>query len=92
LRVRTFLAAGQGFLYAQDPEKIVLQHLRASFFGRALSLGSSLTHRRAAGSKFSDCHHFIQQRRNSPPAGGANLISYLTKRASSAALRVSYFN
>jgi hypothetical protein len=28
--------------------------------------------------------------RNSPPAGGANLISYLIKRASSAALRVSY--
>jgi hypothetical protein len=28
--------------------------------------------------------------RNSPPAGGANLISYLTKRASFAALRVCF--
>jgi hypothetical protein len=34
-------------------------------------------------------HSGSQLARNSPPAGGANLISYLTKRASSAVLRVS---
>jgi hypothetical protein len=32
----------------------------------------------------------VNKKQPSPPAGGANLISYLTKRASSAALRVSY--
>jgi hypothetical protein len=67
---RTLLAAGRGFVYAQDPEKSgSAAPLFRILFGRVLGLlaGSSLNHDAPQARNLSGYHHFIQQRRNKEP-------------------------